>query len=58
MTDIQIRNANVRDCELIVRFLRAALQDMEAAGSHIVNSNEDANFKSQNLTWTIIQDIS
>ena len=40
MTDIQIRNANVRDCKLIVRFLRAALQDMEAAGGHVVNSDE------------------
>jgi ribosomal protein S18 acetylase RimI-like enzyme len=40
MTDIQIRKANVRDCELIVRFLRAALQDMEAAGGHAVNSDE------------------
>ena len=35
-----IRKANVRDCELIVRFLRAALQDMEAAGGHEVNSDE------------------
>ena len=40
MTNIQIRNANDRDCELIVRFLRAALQDMEAAGGHGVNSDE------------------
>ena len=40
MTDIQIRNANVRDCELIVRFLRATLQDMEAVGGHVVNSDE------------------
>jgi len=40
MTDIQIRNANVRDCEMIVHFLRAALQDMEAAGGHVVNSDE------------------
>ena len=40
MTDLVIRKANVRDCELIVRFLRAALQDMEAAGGHEVNSDE------------------
>jgi ribosomal protein S18 acetylase RimI-like enzyme len=40
MTNIQIRNANNQDCELIVRFLRAALQDMEAAGGHDVNSDE------------------
>ena len=40
MTNIQIRNANDRDCELIVQFLRATLQDMEAAGGHIVNSDE------------------
>jgi ribosomal protein S18 acetylase RimI-like enzyme len=40
MTNIQIRNADVRDCELIVRFLRAALQDMEAAGGHVVKSDE------------------
>jgi len=40
MTNIQIRNANVRDCELIVHFLRAALQNMEAAGGHVVNSDE------------------
>jgi ribosomal protein S18 acetylase RimI-like enzyme len=40
MTNIQIRNANDRDCELIVRFLRAALQDMEAAGGHAINSDE------------------
>jgi ribosomal protein S18 acetylase RimI-like enzyme len=40
MTNIQIRNADIRDCELIVRFLRAALQDMEAAGGHVVKSDE------------------
>jgi len=40
MTDIKIRNADVRDCETIVRFLRAALQDMEAVGGHVVNSDE------------------
>ena len=40
MTNLRIRNANVRDCELIVRFLRAALQDMEAAGGHNVNTDE------------------
>jgi ribosomal protein S18 acetylase RimI-like enzyme len=40
MTNIQIRNADDRDCELIVRFLRAALQDMETAGGHVVNSDE------------------
>ena len=40
MTNIQIRNANDRDCELIFQFLRATLQDMEAAGGHIVNSDE------------------
>jgi ribosomal protein S18 acetylase RimI-like enzyme len=40
MTNIQIRNASDRDCELIIRFLRAALQDMEAAGGHVVNSDE------------------
>ena len=40
MTNLRIRNANVRDCELIVRFLRSALQDMEAAGGHEVNSDE------------------
>ena len=40
MTNIQIRNANDRDCELIVRLLRATLQDMEAAGGHGVNSDE------------------
>ena len=40
MTNIQIRNANDRDCELIVRLLRAALQDMEAAGGHCVHTDE------------------
>ena len=40
MTNLQIRNANDQDCELIVHFLRAALQDMEAAGGHAVNSDE------------------
>jgi len=40
MTTIQIRNADVRDCELIVHFLRTALQDMEAADGHSVNSDE------------------
>ena len=40
MANIQIRNANDRDCELIGRFLLAALQDMEAAGGHDVNSDE------------------
>ena len=40
MTNIQVRNANDRDCELIGHFLRAALQDMEAAGGHGVNSDE------------------
>ena len=40
MTSLQIRNANKRDCELIVHFLRAALQDMEAAGGHGVNCDE------------------
>jgi ribosomal protein S18 acetylase RimI-like enzyme len=40
MTNIQIRNVKDRDCELIVRLLRAALQDMEAAGGHDVNSDE------------------
>ena len=40
MTNVQIRNANDRDCELIVHFLRSALQDMEAAGGHGVNSDE------------------
>ncbi len=40
MTNLEIRKANARDSELIVRFLRAALQDMEAAGGHEVNSDE------------------
>jgi ribosomal protein S18 acetylase RimI-like enzyme len=40
MTNIQIRQADDRDCELIGHFLRAALQDMEAAGGHGVNSDE------------------
>jgi ribosomal protein S18 acetylase RimI-like enzyme len=40
MADIQIRDPDDRDCELIVRFLRAALRDMEAAGGHGVNSDE------------------
>ena len=40
MTNLEIRKANARDCELIVRFLRAALQDMEAAGGHEVNTDE------------------
>ena len=40
MTKIEIRNANFRDCELVVRFLRAALQEMEAGGGHVVNSDE------------------
>ncbi len=40
MANIHLRNANDRDCELIVRFLRAALLDIEAAGGHVVNADE------------------
>ena len=54
MTNIQIRKANDRDCELIIHFLRAALQDMEAAGGHGVNSDETF---WQNFTEKVIKTI-
>ena len=37
---MQIRQASDRDCESIVRFVRAALHDMESVGGHDVNSDE------------------
>ena len=37
---MQIRQANDRDCESIVRFVRATLHEMESVGGHDVNSNE------------------
>jgi len=38
--DIRIRHADNRDCQSIVRFVRATLQDMASVGGHEVNSDE------------------
>jgi len=37
---MQIRKANDRDCESIVRFIQATLREMESVGGHDVNSDE------------------
>lgn len=37
---MQIRQANDRDCESIVRFVRAILHDMASVGGHDVNLDE------------------
>lgn len=37
---MQIRQANDRDCESIVRFVRAALHEMASVGGHVVNADE------------------
>ena len=38
--DIRIRHAEDRDCQSIVNFLQAALQDMESVGGHAINRDE------------------